>query len=303
MEDDDVNEYKTSGSKVPLFDGEGKNFPFFKKKMESYLARLGLSELLVKATGGNVPKDTDAVPAQDPQRKDHLRIMRNNRKAAGILLNAILTETAKGKAAFHLIEKFHNTDEGYSGGHFHKEWTALIQRYEETETRPVAELKIEYYNSSMKETEDPTLYIIELERRKIKLDKKGYKIEDAAFLEDILSKLPKSDNPKEMNPYEVERRILEDKKNALTLDMITVALAKVYRDNYQDKGDQLDGEEKAFYTRSKAFKGKCYHCGKMGHKKADCYELKRQSGGNSKSSYQKKGYQKKQTNKKFMLEL
>ena len=192
MEDDDVNEYKTSGSKVPLFDGEGKNWTFYKKKMESCIARLGLSELLVEATGGNVPKDTDAVPAQDPARKEHLRIMRNNRKAAGILLNSILTDTTKGKAAFHLIKKFHNTDDGYAGGHFYKEWAALIQRYEETETRPVAELKIEYYNSSMKETEDPTLYVIELERRKIKLGKKGYKIEDSAFLEDILSKLPKS---------------------------------------------------------------------------------------------------------------
>ena len=83
MDDDNVNEYKTSGSKVPLFDGEGMNWTFYKKKMESHIvARLGLSELLVEATGGNVPKDTDAVPGQDPARKEHLRMTQNNRKSS-----------------------------------------------------------------------------------------------------------------------------------------------------------------------------------------------------------------------------
>ena len=84
MEEDDQNEYKTSGSKVPLFDGESKNWPFFKKKMESYIARLGMSDLLSEATGNHIPLDTDPVPAQDPAKKEHNWKMRNNRKAAGI---------------------------------------------------------------------------------------------------------------------------------------------------------------------------------------------------------------------------
>ena len=42
------DEYKVSETKVPMFDGKMENWPFFRKKMESYLARLNLSEVLTK---------------------------------------------------------------------------------------------------------------------------------------------------------------------------------------------------------------------------------------------------------------
>ena len=36
--------------KYPTFDGKDESWPFYKKKMESYLARLDLSELLLPTT-------------------------------------------------------------------------------------------------------------------------------------------------------------------------------------------------------------------------------------------------------------
>ena len=57
-------------SKLPVFDGDKENWTFYKKKMESYIARLDLGELL----------------------------------AAGILLNSITTTDAKGQSAFYLID-------------------------------------------------------------------------------------------------------------------------------------------------------------------------------------------------------
>ena len=50
-----------------------------------------------------------------------------NRKAAGALLNAINETTEEGKAAFFLIERFHDAESGYAGGHFTNEWKALIR--------------------------------------------------------------------------------------------------------------------------------------------------------------------------------
>jgi hypothetical protein len=34
-------EYKILDTRVPMFDGEKENWPFYRKKLESYIARLG----------------------------------------------------------------------------------------------------------------------------------------------------------------------------------------------------------------------------------------------------------------------
>ena len=60
--------------KYPTFDGKEENWPFFKKKMESYLTRSDLSELLTGTV--NVLPDTD--PATDAQDE----VQKKNRKAA-----------------------------------------------------------------------------------------------------------------------------------------------------------------------------------------------------------------------------
>ncbi len=115
MENDDT-EYRSLGTKVPMFDGTAENWSFFKVKFQSYLARLGLNELRTSVgqgileDGGSLPSSSDSEAAI---KKEALRLQKMNQKAAWILLNAILTDTDEGKAAFHLIEKLH-TDE-YSG--------------------------------------------------------------------------------------------------------------------------------------------------------------------------------------------
>ena len=42
--------------KYPTFDGTDENWPFYRKKMESYLARLDLTDLLVGTTV--IPEDS-----------------------------------------------------------------------------------------------------------------------------------------------------------------------------------------------------------------------------------------------------
>ena len=121
---------ESSYSKIPTFDGERESWTFYKKKMESYLARKDLGHLLQSAVGSTIEKDsaTLALSTDDGKQKEKLRV--ENRKAAGIILDSIVTTTSRGKAAFHLIEKFHSVDSGYAGGHFYNEWTALTKRYE-----------------------------------------------------------------------------------------------------------------------------------------------------------------------------
>jgi hypothetical protein len=86
-------EYKISDTRVPMFDGEKENRSFYRKKLELYIARLGLALLLDEVHGDNIPKDTEAVPSTDPNKSEHERKVKENRKAAGILLNSIYTIT------------------------------------------------------------------------------------------------------------------------------------------------------------------------------------------------------------------
>ena len=115
-------EEKDYVSKVPVFDGDKENWPFYKKKMESYIARSDLGELLDKTTGESVLEDGDTLSSDADTAKAQKELQKKNRKAAGILLNSITTTDAKGQSAFYLIEKFHNAAVGFTGGHDHNKY-------------------------------------------------------------------------------------------------------------------------------------------------------------------------------------
>ena len=66
--------------KHPTFDGKDESWPFHKKKMESYLARLDLTELLDETT--KIPKDNE-VGSSDSEKEEHSKLKQKNRKAAG----------------------------------------------------------------------------------------------------------------------------------------------------------------------------------------------------------------------------
>ena len=58
--------------KVPTFDGRDKSWPFYKKKMESHLARMDLSELL-SVNSPAIPKDDAADANAKEQEKTCMR--------------------------------------------------------------------------------------------------------------------------------------------------------------------------------------------------------------------------------------
>ena len=92
---------ENSSSKAPTFDGKVPNWQYYKVKMESYLARLDLSELLDPSTviAQDAHGETD-----DKEKKAIELLQKKNRKAPGILLNSIDTKTPEGKATFRMIQ-------------------------------------------------------------------------------------------------------------------------------------------------------------------------------------------------------
>ena len=70
---------KTEYVKCPTFNGKDENWPFFKKKMESYLARIDVAELL--SGDVEIPLDSDTDDDEDALEEIN-RIRMKNRKAA-----------------------------------------------------------------------------------------------------------------------------------------------------------------------------------------------------------------------------
>jgi len=116
---------------------------------------------------GNAVESDDYVAPSGTSDEDIVevkQIQKMNQKAAGILLNSILTDAEKGQSAFYLIEKFHNAKAGCAGGQFYKEWTAMTTRYKEVESKSIADLKEYCCGAKMRDDQQPSLFIVQMEQ-------------------------------------------------------------------------------------------------------------------------------------------
>jgi hypothetical protein len=198
--------------KCPSFNGNKKEWLFFKTKMESYLSQKDCVELL--AWNDEIPKDGDTWTAEElanPVNIEKKKVRLQNRKASGILLSSIDTTTERGATTFHMVDKFRKTNDGYAGGHFINAWKALSKRFEDEDTVSFGDLKQKYYDMKMKEDENPEVFITKLELLKVKLEKHKFKIDDKDFIIDVLAKLPKSKREGDLGPYQVRRMLIEEK--------------------------------------------------------------------------------------------
>ena len=208
------------------------------------MARVDLGDVLTEAYGNHIPATTDAVPADPADLEEHKKKMKDNRKAAGILLNSILTDTDEGQVAFYEVDQYHSEADGYPGGHFYKAWKALKERYETVVEDTVDKLKTKYYGCKMNLMDDPTIFVNKMDRIQAKMKKKGFTIEDAEFLKDVMNRLPRSGDPKTMGPYEITKKLIE---NSDDLDKVKLlkALEETSRD-IKDRSEELG--EKSFYA-------------------------------------------------------
>ena len=191
------------------------------------------------------------------------------------------TSTDDGKEGFDIVRSTINKNVGYPLGHFPDAWGGLTDKFEEKDIVVVSHLKKLYYGTSMKIDEDPAAYIRELNEQRTRLASKQVKISDFEFVQDILENLPKSDDKRQMSPYQVVKKLIEGAteygSQAYKLGELKTELNKVYYELYPEKklvGTEADDSssrgELGFPAYTKQFKGKCNRCGKIGHKGFQC---------------------------------
>ena len=264
----------------PLKDAR-KEFPTWKVRMESYLNQKECGEVLTWDENFVIPamsKTWDQTEIANGTKDEDQRIQKLNSKACGCLIQAIVTVKDEGMVIQHQVEKTMTAD--YPAGHFYKAYTKSIKsKFEEKDSETKADLLEEYYGMKMEHEEDPSVFVMKMEKLLIKLQKNhGHKIEEVDFMASILAKLPKDEKDADaMNPYQVEKRLIEkemekakkDNTYKYDLDHLVMDLDQVYHKMH--KSPVKDKEEKALTGFvKKQFKGKCNKCGRYGHKAADC---------------------------------
>ena len=109
----------------------------------------------------------------------------------------------------------------------------------------------------MKIDEDPKLFITELEGRILKMKnakEDPYLVKHKAFKRDTLNKLPKSKEKGKMNPYEMEKKLIEAKLAATdgekntTVKVIERDLVKVYKAHYAKDEEETEEGERGYYV-------------------------------------------------------
>jgi hypothetical protein len=179
-------------------------------------------------------------------------------------------KTSAGQIAIHLIMS--SKSENWPNGNFAQAWMNLKRKYKPRTVAEVTRVKRNYVNATMKKGQDPDSFIDYLEQIRIQMRELEMPVTDDEFIVDLMSKLS--------NEYEnVIDKINNcidsgDNINIETIRDMNNKIPYQGRKQFQreDEDSDLDDEEdeeKAFYA-SDQFKGRCYKCGKQGHKGSDC---------------------------------
>ena len=150
---------------------------------------------------------------------------------------------------------------------------SLKERFYQQDSSAVLVLLKTKYNKSKLESidENPDNWVTKLEKLAERLDKMGLKILDHDLKIHILNNLSSA--------YDATVEIIEDDVKNYTIPRIRSKIngryQKFFRRRTKSKSAQAPEGIKSALFLSTAFKGRCFNCGKFGHKLTECQEKKK----------------------------
>ena len=260
--------------RVIQFSGKSIDWPVWSEK---FLARARRKKYRDILTGKiKVPDDKS-----DP---DYSSILKLNEEAYEDIILSIKGETEEGRVVFQLIKgaKTANLPDGDS----YKAWSALKNKFEATTVPSRLLLKSKINNLRFKTKQDPATFICALEDLVMQYNNAGGSWTEVDSLEHICNILPKQ---YEVVIHPLEKRIgsstdplsLNELQDELNLKFVKMNGGK-YGDDDDDEGEVgLKGlnspgksQKKEVGLYAGGFKGRCFNCGKQGHKSSECKEKK-----------------------------
>ena len=223
------------------------------------------------------PDDSDVLDETTVEGKKKEKLRRANEKGYSELLLSVSDEVT-----FGIIDgaRTANLPEGC----LMTAWSKLERKFLPRTNATMIKLVKEFGQMSLSGPDkDPEEWITNLEYVRARLGQLGKKIEEEDAMIHILNNLPVEYE----NTVEVMERRLDDTMDPLTIDIIRDELSLKYEKIKRTLGideESLEKDETAFVSGYAKFKGRCYGCGKFGHKSGDCKskEDKKDSGNSGK---------------------
>ena len=178
--------------------------------------------------------------------------------------------------SFGIIDE--SVSETFPDGDARLAWTNLRARFEPNTGAAKVQLKQEFHQLKLSNTEeDPDPWITSLELKRRRLRTLGATIEDDDMILHILNSLPKE--------YETVVELCEEDLSRGNISLTTVK--ERIRARYKRLLKTSSDEQDAIALMAKTqFKKACTVCGKIGHKGADCFTLEKNK--EKKEAYMKK---------------
>ncbi len=238
-----------SSLKIPVFDGEEENYQSWILQFHAYARVKGFSTAL-KASS-DLPASEDEIENLDPTDPDEKKKIAAGKR--NMLAMAHITMALGKGTLLNMVNTV--CDANWPGGLAHMLMENIEQEYQPVDRVAGVAMKRKMSNVKMCKFDKPSKLITQIKAIDMQFSGLSKQVDEEDKIALVFEKAPKE--------YSTILAITEAEKGSrLTMKDLHRAMDTHYRIRYGDAEVEDDGDELAL----SAFSGKCYKCGKTGHK-------------------------------------
>ena len=243
-----------------LFSGAKNDWFMWREQFVAHASKKGYEGVLEETF--TVPKKT-STPFTSAEDKLNKLV----KQAYTDLILSMDPEKTASRDVFRMICRTKTAE--YPYGNVTDAWKQLCEMYEPTSNLSLIGLHKQFTSATMRMKANPDLYIGYLQDIASRInDIEHNKITEKDIMMKVINTLTSEYEHVQLKlegDFNVDKLTVDNMKTELRIKYQRM-IEKLPRHDYK----KYDGKEKAMAAYTKQFKGKCWKCGKIGHKGADC---------------------------------